>query len=50
MFYFFTFLSIVFMAIALRWYDNPKTVVQFLVLMMLVVFSFGVAVGTLIEK
>lgn len=50
MFYFLTFLSIVFMAIALRWYDNPKTVVQFLGLIMLAVFSFGVAVGTLIEK
>ncbi|OAO76334.1 hypothetical protein TAF16_2681 [Anoxybacillus flavithermus] len=49
MFYFFIFLSIVFMAIALR-YDNQKTVVQFLWLIMLAVFSFGVAVGTLIEK
>jgi hypothetical protein len=37
------------MAIALRWYDNPKTVVQFLVLMMLAIFSFGVAVGTFIK-
>ena len=46
MFYFLTFLSIVFIAIALRWYDNPKTVVQFLGLIMLEVFSFGVAVGT----
>ena len=50
MFYFFIFLSIVFMAIALRWYDNPKTVVHFLGLMMLAIFSFCVAVGTLIEK
>ena len=50
MFYFFLLLSIAFVAIALRWYDNPKTVVQFLGLMMLVIFSFGVAVGTLIEK
>lgn len=50
MFYFFIFLSIVFMAIALRWHDNQKTVVQFLWLIMLAVFSFGVAVGTLIEK
>lgn len=49
MFYYFIFLSIVFMAIALRWYDNPKTVAQFLGLMMLAVFSFGVAVGTLIK-
>jgi hypothetical protein len=50
MFYFFLFLSIVFFAIALRWYDNPKTFVQFLGLIMLAVFSFGVAIGTLIEK
>jgi hypothetical protein len=38
------------MVIALKWYDNPKTVIQFLGLMMLAIFSFGVAVGTLIEK
>jgi hypothetical protein len=50
MFYFFLLLSVLFFVIALRWYDNPKTVVQFLGLMMLAVFSFGVAVGTLIEK
>jgi hypothetical protein len=50
MFYLFLFLGIVFMAISLRWYDNPKTIAQFLGLIMLAVFSFGVAVGTLIEK
>lgn len=49
MFYFFLLLSLVFMAIALRWYDNHKTVVHFLGLMMLAVFSFGVSVGILIK-
>jgi hypothetical protein len=50
MFYFFLFLSIAFVAMALRWYDNPKTFGQFVFLTLLAVFSFGVAVGTLIEK
>jgi hypothetical protein len=50
MFYFFLFISIIFTAVALSLVNNINKFELFAISLLLAVFSFGVAVGTLIEK
>jgi len=50
MFYFFLFIAIVFVATALSLANDINKFELFAISLLLAVFSFGVAVGTLIEK